>query len=66
MNTLPSFRTQKLDQMQAIEPDEQVQIEGGAAPTLGPNGTIIRGDIGPITIKTGPAVQGPEGTHLNA
>jgi hypothetical protein len=52
MNTLQSFLTQQLDQMQAVEPNEQLKIDGGCAPTWGPGGTI-RGNIGPI-MKTEP------------
>jgi hypothetical protein len=52
MNELQSFLTQKLDHMQAVEPNEQLKIDGGAAPTRGPGG-ILQGDIGPI-VKTGP------------
>jgi hypothetical protein len=49
MNKLQSFLSQQLDLMQAVEPDDQLKIDGGCKPTWGPGGTF-QGDIphGPI------------------
>jgi hypothetical protein len=64
MNKFQSFLTQNLAPMQGVEPADQAKIDGGAAPTWGPKGTL-QGDIphGPI-LKTGPIVQGPASPTL--